>query len=824
MKKRITHLILVLLYIGAIAVCVLFIIKPGASVFYYKMTLDNQSVIPDAGRAFRYDLIVSPFIFRTRGVLVYEDGNQLNRTDGNIVVDEGTNTYSLSEPSYGSVHIYFAASDNSNPTTNGRRYSLYIPLNFISRPMGIIYLVILLPGLAWFLYFSLAVSDHRKTLLQSPAGILIVLDRFLEYFPKIIKPNTRLVREQIKARTVYWKKLFTITILVAYFYIFMEWIFFATMPSFLSLLRLINKLEVFLLSGLLLSLLCMAAIAIFIIIDIYALSINFSHITRYIGIIIPTVITSALALLMIDNLTYTVFKFGISSALGIWRGGYGLMFFLLSAYIYVQMLNIFGLRENAEPKKKSANLLFYASLGLVVASIGLALARFNYTQVARVDANAEVQRAANLPNIILLGSDGLNANNLSVYGYYRDTTPRLRELAQTSLVAENAFTNAGNTAGSVISIMTSKLPTQTRVLYPPDMLTGLDAFQHLPGILKNMGYKTIELGVQYYVDAYSYNLQEGFDMVNNRTKSDGKLTALGQKLGYENTTIFLSKICARISERLLHIFYISNMQNPYRIVTEPVSSIKDEEKINQLIDLLDQTEVPLFAHMHLMGTHGAMFSPAVQVYSKDETQSEPWMEDFYDDTILTFDDYVGKVIDRLKANGQFDNTILVLYTDHNEMFQVNDRIPLIIHFPGDKFSGRLSGAAENLDIAPTILEFLGLSQPDWMTGESLLNGNPDDTRLIFSMGTSEVKKNERDVTILDPERVRPPFYQFSYINIKDCQKWYTFDLKTFTWSSGDVSGYTHPCDESSLHSFDEIKQALTQRLTMDGFDTSSLVK
>jgi glucan phosphoethanolaminetransferase (alkaline phosphatase superfamily) len=824
MLKSITHLLLALLYFGAVVVCILIGIKPGASVFYYKMTLDNQSVIPDAGRAFRYDLKLSPFIFRTRGILVYEEGKQLNQTDGYIVANVGSNSYSLSESTNGSVHIYFAASDNSDPITNGRKYSLYLPLNFISRPMGMVYLVILLPGLAWFLYFALAVPDHRKTFLQSPAGILFVLDCFFEYFPKFIKPNTRLAREQIKSRTVYWKRLFTITILVAYFYVFMEWIFFATMPSFMSLLSVFNKLEVFLLSGLVLSLLCIAVIAIFIIIDIYALSINFPHITNYIGVIIPTALTYALALLMIDNFTYTVFKFGISNASGIWRGGYGLLFFLLSVYVYVQMLKIFGLRENAESKKKSAGLLFYASLGLVVASFGLALARINYTQVDRVDANADGQRAANHPNIILLGSDGLNANNLSVYGYYRDTTPRLRELALTSLVAENAFTNAGTTAGSIISIMTSKLPTQTRVLYPPDILTGLDAFQHLPGLLKGLGYKTIELGVPYYVDAYSYNLQESFDMVNNRTKPEGQLTTLGRKLGYENTAYFLSRIRERISERILHITYIRNMQNPYRIVTEPVPSIEDKEKINQLIDLLDQSEVPLFAHLHLMGTHGGIFTPAMQVFSKDETQSAPWMDDFYDDTILAFDDYVGKVIDHLKTNGQLENTILIIYTDHNPMWQVNERVPLIIHFPGDIYTGRIYQNVQNMDIAPTIMNFLGLSPPDWMSGESLLNGNPDNTRLIFSMGTSKVAKDEHDVYILDPERVKPPFYQFSYINIKDCQKWYTYDLKTFIWSSGDVSGYTHPCDENSLHSFEEIKQALPQRLTMDGFDISSLVK
>ena len=266
------------------------------------------------------------------------------------------------------------------------------------------------------------------------------------------------------------------------------------------------------------------------------------------------------------------------------------------------------------------------------------------------------------------------------------------------------------------------------------------------------------------------------------------------------------------------------MENPYRIVTEPVPTINDEEKINQLLDLLDQSQVPLFAHLHLMGTHGATFSPARQVFSKGETQSEPWMVDFYDDTILTFDDYVGKVIDTLKANGQYDNTILIIYTDHNQKWQIDERIPLIIHFPGGEKAERIHKNTQNIDIPPTILAYLGLPKPDWMSGESLLNDSPDNSRLIFSMGTTEVTMGEHDVFVLDPERIKPPFYQFTYINIKDCQKWYTFNLKTYTWSSGEVAGYTEPCDESSLHSFDEIKQALIQRLSMDGFDTSSLLK
>ncbi len=822
MVKRITHRILAIFYLGVIVVCVLLVIKPGASIFYSKMTIDNQSVVPDAGFAYRYDLKVSPLIFRTQSILVYEDGHLLNRTEGNILVEAGTNAFSIGEQTGEFAHIYFAASDNSNPITNGRKYTLYLPITFISRPTGIIILIILLPGLAWFLYFALALPDHRKTLLHSSNGIGIVLDHFFETISEILSTDTSSVWQQIRTRMVYWKTLFTITILVAYFYIFMEWVFFVTMPSFMSLLNLSDKLEVFLLSGLGLALFCLGAMAIIIVIDTCVRSLHFPPLTGYLGIALPSIILSFLGLILIDNFTYTVFKFGISTSVGIWRGAYGLIYLILSVYIYLQMIKFMGIRVKEKLHRKTSHQLFYISLGLLVLSIGLALVKLDSSKINQADASTGTQPAANHPNVLLLGSDGLSADYLSAYGYTRDTTPRLRALAQSSLVAENAFTNSGNTAGSVISIMTSKLPTQSRVLYPPDILTGLSAYQHLPGMLKSEGYKTIEFGVPYYVDAYSFNLQDSFDMVNNRTKSVGKISALGQKLGYENTIYFLNKSSERISERILHLFYIHDMENPYHLVTQPVSNIEDEKKISQLLDQFDQNEVPLFIHAHLLGTHGGYYSPPRRVYSKGERQTEPWMEDFYADTILAFDNYIGEVIDQLKAIDQFENTILIIYTDHGQNFQVNERIPLIIHFPEGKYAGRLTGPTENIDIAPTILDYLGLSIPDWMTGKSLLQGNLENKRLVFSMGTSKVKQNEHDINVLDPKRTLPPFYQFSFINIINCQKWYLFDLTTFHWSSGDVSGSTNSCTGNDLLSFDEIKQEMANRLATDGFDISSL--
>jgi arylsulfatase A-like enzyme len=124
---------------------------------------------------------------------------------------------------------------------------------------------------------------------------------------------------------------------------------------------------------------------------------------------------------------------------------------------------------------------------------------------------------------LLIGSDGVNADDMSVYGYQRDTTPFLKVFAKNALVAQNNFPNATLTTGSLVSIFTGKLPTTTRVLYPPDILTDVNSIQHFPGILQALGYYNAEISVDYYADANVLNLQNSFVTVNGRSTYAGKL-------------------------------------------------------------------------------------------------------------------------------------------------------------------------------------------------------------------------------------------------------------------------------------------------------------
>lgn len=822
--KRFIRLCITLLYLGVVIISVLILIKPGAAIFFIKLNMDPQAMVKDAGLAYRYRLDVNPHLIRTAGIQVYENGQLTTLASSNIVADSGNGSYAISASSQGITYIYFSASDNSSPITNARVYSLYLPLTFISRTFGMLYLILLLPLFMRLGIFALAQTEQRKLIISSPSGVLNVLDSFFDHsLPSIPADIPKLWRE--KADWSFWKRLFTNLALAVYFYIFMEWLFFITMPSFMSLTSFSNKVEILLLSALAFLIFCLVVVVVFVLLDILA-AIAYKHrIAHYLELAVPSILLSSLGLLLIDNFTYTVFKFGIVTSSGIVRGLYGLFFIIITGYFYSKIYKLFGLRSEAPRNKKTLNRVFFFSLSLVVISSGLAVAQLDFGNLIASKTSGELQETTNRPNIILLGSDGLSANHLSVYGYGRDTTPRLSELAQTSLVADNAFTNASKTTGAIVALMTSKLPTQTRVMFPPNILTGMNSFQHLPGILKNMGYETIEFGAPYFADAYNYNLQNGYDMVNHRSEDDNGLSALGRKLGYDNTVYFLNKLSERISDRILHIFFLRQMQNPYEIVTHPVESISDEQKVNETLELLDNTQKPLFVHIHLLGTHGPRYNPPSNVFSNGETQNGDYMADFYDDTILAFDKYVGKVTDHLKANGQLDNTILIIYTDHNYKYDVKERIPLIIHFPFDQYAGRFESNVENIDIAPTVVDYLGIQIPDWMSGESLLHGELDRHRLIFSAmlsGEAFEAFSENNRAQLDLNHLKPPFFQFSYVNIIDCQKWYELNLVDDIWSSGEVSSYTSPCNPNSLLGFEGIKQATINLLAKDGFDTSSI--
>jgi len=102
--------------------------------------------------------------------------------------------------------------------------------------------------------------------------------------------------------------------------------------------------------------------------------------------------------------------------------------------------------------------------------------------------------------------------------------------------------------------------------------------------------------------------------------------------------------------------------------------------------------------------------------------------------IELIDDQLGRIIEALRASGQYENTLIVFTSYHGEMlgdhglhqkgcrfYEGLVRVPLIFSWPGRFKQGLRSDAlVELIDIAPTLLEALGLEVPERMQGRSLL--------------------------------------------------------------------------------------------------------
>ena len=94
------------------------------------------------------------------------------------------------------------------------------------------------------------------------------------------------------------------------------------------------------------------------------------------------------------------------------------------------------------------------------------------------------------------------------------------------------------------------------------------------------------------------------------------------------------------------------------------------------------------------------------------------------------DQHIGRVLDWLKASGQWDDTILIVTADHGEMlgdhglwgkkayYDASYKIPLMIRIPGES-PREMKGMSESIDVSPTILDLVGRTAPDAMNGTSL---------------------------------------------------------------------------------------------------------
>lgn len=544
-------------------------------------------------------------------------------------------------------------------------------------------------------------------------------------------------------------------------------------------------------------------------------------ILRIVFALIPALLLATMILLFIDNITYTLWKAGIITTHGFERALYALGFTLLLAFLTTRVIrftNRLDKKFQAKGRKTRARVLAAAlTILLVLLVVPTAM---NIGQGSGSEEQTAAETNGKRPNIILITVDSLNASAMSVYGYSKETTPFLEQFAESALVGEDHFSNAQGTIGSLTSLLTGKYPADTRVLASEDVLRGDDAYQHLPGLLKEYGYSTTQLSYSYYADADNLNIQNGFDLANNRSAQMDRVSSVLSKTLPTDNYFFIRDLYTRAAERVGHIFFISDMSNPYKQVTEAPDKFNDAYKLQTALSLLETSEDPMFIHIHWMGTHGPKYYPETQVFSvgHDPKTQGNREEVFYLDSVLEFDQAMAGFIGNLESSGQLSNTVIIITADHSLRWNVT-RLPLIMYFPDSEISGFITSNSENLDVAPTLLDYLGIPKPAWMSGQSLLHLEDPD-RPIFLAQIFSSDKDPVTGKITYPQSVAP-FYQFGKMTVVECDTAYTLNLQTLVLSGGKVRPYIGSCPSEGLDATRALL-LIREHLKANGFDITLL--
>jgi arylsulfatase A-like enzyme len=333
-------------------------------------------------------------------------------------------------------------------------------------------------------------------------------------------------------------------------------------------------------------------------------------------------------------------------------------------------------------------------------------------------------------NVVVLSSDGINAEEMSVYGYGRQTTPFLDSVNSEFRVYQNAFSNNGNTTGSITSLLTGRSPLTTDVVYPPDALDATDAQLSLPYLLGNEGWYRSNWAVPHYADATDQNLVGSFDVDNGDDISGSLLEALPWSTGPQRW--FMVSTLQAVQGLALDVLGIEELDNPFGQIEVVIgNTITDADRVAAIRSEIRESD-RFFINAHFMVTHGPVFDIDEPEFSRGSKQKELWEGDFYDDAIRAFDSNVRAVYEALESNQNLDDTILIVTSDHGQRYDATRRVPLLIRFPGGENAGRSDINVQRMDVAPTILDVLGYQTPRWMSGHSLLDESdvPDDRQFL----------------------------------------------------------------------------------------------
>jgi len=300
---------------------------------------------------------------------------------------------------------------------------------------------------------------------------------------------------------------------------------------------------------------------------------------------------------------------------------------------------------------------------------------------------------ARQPNVILITIDTLRADYLGCYGAGAEASPRIDAFASASTRYANAVSVAPWTAPTHASLFTGLHPFEHGVhSFDVDRLARnvhvLDR-RHttLAEVLRDEGYATAAVVANTVYLADKFQLDQGFDVWDNRRIPAKRIN--------RRALTWLEQ--EREQPFFLFLNYLDT-HRPYNVTPLAGEEAFEQSNSGALLDELYE-----------------------QVMVRDEPPGElaQRLRQYYRRAVRNVDLALGELIDQLKALGLYDDTVIVLTSDHGEYFgehrlvehskdiyEEGVRVPLIVKGVGQTRAQVRDQLVSSVDVAAILMQEL----------------------------------------------------------------------------------------------------------------------
>ncbi|TBN02959.1 DUF4976 domain-containing protein [Hyunsoonleella flava] len=373
-------------------------------------------------------------------------------------------------------------------------------------------------------------------------------------------------------------------------------------------------------------------------------------------------------------------------------------------------------------------------------------------EVKQNEENALVETNQKKPNIVYILTDQWRGSSLGYAGNPDVKTPNLDAFAKESVNFTNTVSVTPVCTPHRAALFTGKFPTTTGMFLndlhmPAEEVTMAELF-------KEAGYSTAYWG-KWHLDGHGRSTyipkerRQGFDFWRALECSHNYT-----KMPYydnENTTLKHWK-----------------KYSPFAITEDAIAYLEQHAKDDNPFLAVISIATPHYPHGTAPKKYKAMYPPESltlnpNISDKFKERARKELQGYYAHATAT-DQAIGSVIDKIKALGLLENTIIVFSADHGEMMGAHGvkpfvkqlawdeaiRVPFLIRYPninGNK--GKVVNAPITTpDILPSLLALTNIEIPKDIEGENvselIKNPDPDADRAALVMNVAPFGANYKD--------------------------------------------------------------------------------